>query len=279
MKDKCRPCIVACDVNGTLTGIAKNDYELSQRLLGEFGRRISHHKAVGGQKLFFGTATGLSAQDHIELETQNKLFGAVVSEADFKITSVGAAIAYRQSGRFVIDQRWPQLDNWCRERAMEAVAHRRELQLQDKAVQSPHKISFNVGGVAQGSHSEYVTELKKCLKRHNVHAEIVFSAGYFLDILPEGINKGMALRQVVTALTADSAGGGIPVLPPFILGAGDSMNDCDLLLAANAAVLPSNADSTLRQWARQTIPDKLYQAKAPFAGGVLEGMEYFGVIG
>jgi len=265
-------------------GIAKRDYALSQKLLGEFGQRISHHRATKGRELLFGTATGLSAQDHARLEVQNKLFGAVMSEADFKITSVGAAIAHRRYGRFIIDEDWPQPDNWCRERAMGAIAHRRELQLQDKTVQGPHKISFNVGGVAPGNHGEYVSELEKCLKRHNVHAEIVFSAGYFLDILPAGINKGMALHRVVATLTADGVGrshdSAEPTMQaPFILGAGDTMNDRALLKAANAAVLPSNADAALRQWAQQAIPDKLYQAKTPFAGGVLEGMKYFGVIG
>lgn len=60
---------------------------------------------------------------------------------------------------------------------------------------------------------------------------------------------------------------------------GDSGNDIGLFNVPEArGIIVGNAPPELRQWYEQQGADYHYQAKAACAGGILEGLRYFGLL-
>jgi HAD superfamily hydrolase (TIGR01484 family) len=94
-----------------------------------------------------------------------------------------------------------------------------------------------------------------------------------VDVLPSGGAKDRALGFMRAELG---------VAPDATLYAGDSGNDRAALLSGVLAVLVGNAPRTLADELRREargrgLGERLYLATAPFAHGVLEGCEHFGV--
>jgi HAD superfamily hydrolase (TIGR01484 family) len=94
-----------------------------------------------------------------------------------------------------------------------------------------------------------------------------------IDVLPSGVAKDRALGFMRAELE---------VGPDATLYAGDSGNDRAALLSGVLAVLVGNAPRTLADELRREargrgLGERLYLATAPFAHGVLEGCEHFGV--
>jgi HAD superfamily hydrolase (TIGR01484 family) len=94
-----------------------------------------------------------------------------------------------------------------------------------------------------------------------------------VDVLPRGVAKDRTLRFM-----QDELGAG----PDTTLYAGDSGNDRAALLSGVLAVLvgnapPALADELRREAHERGLGERLYLATAPFAHGVLEGCEHFGV--
>jgi len=68
-----------------------------------------------------------------------------------------------------------------------------------------------------------------------------------------------------------------------VLFAGDSGNDMDALLSDFPAVLVGNADAETRRQVLAGVraggrADRLHQARAPYAAGILEGLEHFAAL-
>ncbi len=91
----------------------------------------------------------------------------------------------------------------------------------------------------------------------------LISHGCYLDVLPNGVNKGWALHRLIKAahLPAER-----------ILTAGDTMNDWAMLTAGLPAVAVGNAEHELLEALPQD--DRIYRAQAHGAAGILEALSH-----
>lgn len=94
--------------------------------------------------------------------------------------------------------------------------------------------------------------------------EIIYSANKFLDVLPNGVNKGTSLTKLV-----DYLGGGADE----VLVAGDTLNDLAMYQCGYRGVVVGNAEQKLTDATLDM--DKVYSAEASGAGGILEALLHF----
>lgn len=269
--------LLACDVDDTQLAVdshSAGERRASAQSLGELCAYIKQARATNQRPLYFGSATGRNLASHKERERQSPAFAAAALMMDFTITAVGSEIHLMQPGKRPSKlSGWPQAPGWNRKRVEGALTERPELTMQPSAAQGEHKVSFDVRGISDNDHEGYVADITGQLAEHRIKAQVLFSGGMFLDILPPGVNKGTALLRTAKAVASshDHAGH-----LPLTIAAGDSMNDRDMLQAADRAILPANAHDSLKRWARSNIASqKLYIARGNFAAGVLEGYRHF----
>ena len=106
--------------------------------------------------------------------------------------------------------------------------------------------------------------VRRLLRARGLKTRLVFSQGKFLDVIPVRASKGLAIRFLALRL-------GLP-LDSFLV-AGDSGNDLEMLVGDTMAVVVGNHKPELEELRGR---DRVYFASAPFAGGVLEGIEHYG---
>jgi len=94
--------------------------------------------------------------------------------------------------------------------------------------------------------------------------DVIYSAGKFLDVLPQQVNKGTTLLRLVSYLNENAEN---------VLVAGDTLNDLEMFTCGFKGVVVGNAEEKL-QAATATVPGILH-AKAEGAGGILEAFEHF----
>lgn len=94
--------------------------------------------------------------------------------------------------------------------------------------------------------------------------DLITSVDKYLDLMPQGVNKGSSLQALISYLNED---------PEDVLVAGDTLNDLSLFQAGFKGVAVSRSEQKLID-AVQGIPDIL-QAEREGAGGILEAMENF----
>lgn len=94
--------------------------------------------------------------------------------------------------------------------------------------------------------------------------DVIYSADKFLDVLPNGINKGTSLTKLVEYLS---------VAQEEVLVAGDTLNDLAMYQCGYKGVVVGNAEDKLTD-ATAGIDD-VYLAGAPGAGGILEAILHF----
>lgn len=125
--------------------------------------------------------------------------------------------------------------------------------------QTPAKASFRVPAAELG-------KVKAALAASGLPHKLVFSGTSDLDLLPPGADKGAAALFLAEKL-------GIP--SQRLVAAGDSGNDLAMFSVASRAIAVGNArDELLTE-----MPDgRSYHARAPHAGGVLEGLIHWGVL-
>jgi hydroxymethylpyrimidine pyrophosphatase-like HAD family hydrolase len=92
----------------------------------------------------------------------------------------------------------------------------------------------------------------------------VYSGGRYLDLLPAGGGKGTAVRYLAARL-------GLPL--EAVLTCGDSGNDREMLTMGCHAATVSNHGPELAD-----LGGALYRARLPYAGGVHEAMQHFGLV-
>ncbi len=265
--------VLVCDIDGTLLSGWSNPGAGDTSLL-RLSSAIHHEKTANPDKLYFGDATGRVIGDHQKLERDNGIFWRATGLMDFKITGVGSEISFRRNGMFELDTDWPKDPDWDYEALEELLSKRPELHIQDEANLGDHKLSFNVKGMSNERHDEYVAYIKKCIADKDLAAEVLFSMGQYLDLLPTGVNKGTALNYVAGKLVMPST------VEVFKIAAGDTMNDKDMLAQADLAILPGNADETLRAWVQTegNIQGRLYTSEQPYAAGIHDGLRAYGIL-
>jgi sucrose-6F-phosphate phosphohydrolase len=182
---------------------------------------------------------------------------------DYLIGGMGTEIERGESGERVASMPLAGYEQylqagWDRERAAELVRGLDAVPHPEK-FQTPFKVSFDIPG------AEAFGVVRQRLAESDLEAKAIFSAGKFLDLIAARAGKGEAIHY----LREQTA-----VPPERVVVAGDSGNDIEMFMAPFRGIVVSNADGDLKRLSGSHI----YKATRPYAGGVLEGLRYWGAL-
>lgn len=237
--------LLVCDIDDTLTG--------NQRTIRELNRFIA-----GRDDVVFGIATGRNLPDAVET-----LKSWSVAEPQFLITSVGTAI-HDNFGRLRENERWKQhiQFRWQPDRVREVLTGLPQLHAQEPEAQTACKISYYCENADQST----ISAIKSVLRKSLLHARVVVSKSYCVDILPVRASKGHALRFLATQWKFDLA---------RIYVAGDSGNDLDMLRGMVKGIVVGNHSDELEVLRGEQTT---YFSVKPSAAGILDGLRHYGLM-
>ncbi len=241
------------DLDHTLVG----DDDALKRL----NQKLSQHRQDYGTKIVY--ATGRSRFSYLNLKTRKQLL-----DPDALIASVGAEI-YHDDGKDVPDAAWS--DNlalgWDRELAVAIAGEYADLIPQEYSEQRPFKVSYLV---TEAAAVEVLPRLKLQLSDRGLSVNLIYSGGKDLDILPCNADKGLAVQFLQQKWGVEKT---------QTVACGDSGNDIALFsVGESRGIIVGNARPELVQWYQENPADYRYLAGAPCAGGILEGLGYFGFL-
>ncbi|MBN1441094.1 MAG: glycosyltransferase, partial [Planctomycetes bacterium] len=237
--------MLICDIDNTLIG--------DRGALRDLLEVIRSTPALG-----FGVATGR----HLEL-TLDVLDEWDVPVPDVLITSVGTEIHYGE--KLARDGGWSRrIDyRWNPEAICDVLRGVPGLVLQPEEMQRRFKISY----FCDPRKAPSIRSLARDLRHRDLPVKLVYSHGQFLDVLPVRASKGLAVRFFAMRWGLE---------PDHILVCGDSGNDVEMLSGETLGVVVGNYSKELE---RLRGRERIYFAGAPYARGILEGMEYYDFLG
>jgi sucrose-phosphate synthase len=147
---------------------------------------------------------------------------------------------------------------WERERIKKLLAQFKFLQYQEDENQREFKISYYTS-----ENPEYLEKVNRALVKNKINANVIFSHGQYLDILPYRASKGKAIRYLAYRWNIPSE---------HILVAGDSGNDSEMLKGDLLGVVVANYSSELEPLKGQK---RIYFAGRKYAGGIVEGIDHY----
>jgi HAD superfamily hydrolase (TIGR01484 family) len=260
--------LLASDLDGTLIPPSREEPRL--REIAELA------DAVGAQGLEVAYITGR----HRELALEG-IEDFQLPYPDLLVCDVGTSVYRRTDRGFVLDEDY-------RERMREALGGTAGEELrgrlegvegltpQEPEKQAEFKVSYYFEPAQE---ADLLAEVRERLGRVGERTKMVASRDPItgtglLDLLPARVAKHRALeylREASGRATDD------------VVYAGDSGNDLDALLSGHPAIVVANAPESLRDDLRREgessgILHRIYFARRPYAGGVVEGCRYFGVL-
>jgi hypothetical protein len=136
-------------------------------------------------------------------------------------------------------------------------------ELVEQPIDAPRRVSYTLAPGAECTIDQAMARAGGRLE--GLAVDLLASADMYLDVLPRGVNKGTTLRRVLHWLGRDDTD---------VVVAGDSLNDLALFETGLNGVVVGDCEPAL---ARRTAHlDGVYQAAAPGAAGILEGLHHFG---
>lgn len=201
----------------------------------------------------FGVATGRTvdaAARHLQK------FG--VPDPDILISSVGAEIYYGPERHFGSGWAAHIAARWDREKIVGLLADLPFLKYQKEEAQREFKISYDMD-----PGKDRLAEIHRRLTNAKCRYTLIYSHEKYLDILPFRASKGKAIRFI-------SYQWDIP-LKQFLV-CGDSGNDEEMLRGETRGAVVGNYHPELEGLKGQR---KIYFAKKPLAGGILEAIRYY----
>ncbi|NIP72746.1 MAG: HAD-IIB family hydrolase [Gammaproteobacteria bacterium] len=238
--------ILVSDLDNTLLG----DGQALQALLEQLGRT--------DDRIGFGVATGRPLDSALKALKQ---WG--VPRPDLLITGVGTQLHYGHG--MVEDKGWLRhIDyQWKPDALREAMCDVPGIKLQPKGEQLPFKISYFVDPGRLPS----VREIRRHLRRLDLHAKLIYSHDAFLDVLPVRASMGLAIRHIAWTWN---------IAAEALLVAGDSGNDEEMLSGNTLGVVVGNHARELEHLRGRS---RVYFADGCYAWGVLEGIEHYDFFG
>lgn len=212
-----------------------------------------------GIGLAFATGRHLASIQHFYAEH------GLRRRADVCICMVGTDVYFRDDAGegYVLDRDWHARirAGWDREAVAQLVGRLPDVVPQEAEWQSPFKLSYYL----DSPYPQRLAELEARLRAAGLRAKIVFSADRFLDVLPSRAGKGAAVRRVAERC-------GLP--PEGVITCGDTGNDLDMMRSGLGfrAIAVGNAAPELKALRAPHV----YHAAAPYAAGILEGLEHYG---
>ncbi len=227
------------------------------------GDQQSLHELLGllraeRKTTIFGIATGRRLDDALATMTQHR-----IPRPDVLITSQGTEIHYSSS--LTEDTAWQRHINynWNPQIIRDLLKDIPGLKLQPKLNQSQFKISYFINPEICRP-----KEIRQILLRNEQVAQIIYSFGQFIDILPVRASKGLALRWC-----ADQSG--------FELGktlvAGVTGADIDMLLGNTLGTVVDNRH--LEELSGLSNIDRIYFSSHAHAAGILEAIRHYHFFG
>lgn len=231
--------------------------DLDQSLLGDpealkkFGELLKANR----KRLTFGIAAGCRIDSALSVMRE---FG--IPRPDVLISSLGTRIHYGPS--LSEDDRWARhIDHhWSRQRILDTLIDQPGIELQDKSKQSAYKISYNY----DPKRAMTVEEIISLLHQQEITANVLYSFGQYIDVIPARASKGKALRYV--ALRLD-----IPL--GQILVAGGSGADEDMMRGNTLAVVVANRHG--EELSQLVDQERIYFSRKPHAHGILDAIEHY----
>jgi sucrose-6F-phosphate phosphohydrolase len=244
-----KPFLFVTDLDHTLVGDDRAMHDLNQQL--------EQHRQQFGTKLVY--STGRSLTSYRQLIAEKSLL-----PPDILICAVGTEIYHQDSEE--PDSIWFQKLSvgWHRDVVATSAARFVDLIPQPDSEQRPFKVSYFLSEQAA---VEVIPDLESLLEEQGIEAQVIFSGGKDLDILPRQANKGMAMSFVRQFLEFE---------PARTVACGDSGNDVALFRdRPERGIIVGNARPELLQWHRANPNPNRYLALAECAGGILEGLQHF----
>ncbi len=235
--------LIASDIDHTLLG--------DDNALEEFIKILE----MTDSKVGFAVATGRTVESAFSVLKENN-----VPYPDIIISSVGAEIYYNYHGKLIYSTGWDAhiKHQWNREKIRGVLSSFSFLQYQEEATQRKYKISYYTSDVP-----ENIEKVKSTLIKNKIKANVIFSHGQYLDILPYRASKGKAIRYLAYRWN---------ILYEKILVAGDSGNDSEMLKGDLLGVVVANYSPELEELKGQS---RIYFAKRKYAGGIIDGIEHY----
>jgi len=235
--------LIVSDIDYTLIG---NDEKLN-----EFKNQLK----TLPNKVGFAVATGRTVSSAFDVLNENE-----VPLPDVIISSVGSEIYYNYRGRLVYSKGWDAhiSHQWKRQAIVGLLSKLDFLEIQEEETQRKFKISYYTS-----DDPGYIPEIKQLLMKNKIKANIIFSHGQYLDILPYRASKGKAIRYLAYRWN---------LLYDNILVAGDSGNDEEMLKGELLGVVVANHSPELENLKGQK---KVYFSSQEFAGGIIDGIQHY----
>ncbi|MBD2532415.1 sucrose-phosphate phosphatase [Nostoc flagelliforme FACHB-838] len=228
--------------------------------LPELNQLLSQHRQKFGTKIVY--STGRSPVLYKELQTQKNLL-----QPDAVVLSVGTEIYLDDTD--TADSGWSEIlsPGWDREAVLSITKKYRGLVRQPDSEQRPFKVSFFL---EQEASVNLLSQLEAELQKYKLNVKLIYSSGIDLDIVPHSSDKGQAMQflRQKWKFAAEQT-----------VVCGDSGNDIALFAVGNErGIIVGNARKELLQWHNEHPAEHRYLAKGFCAGGIIEGLNYFGLL-
>lgn len=233
--------MIITDLDNTLTG--------DDAALDDFKSLIADRSDIG-----FCIATGRRLDSALEMIEQLGL-----RQPDVIDTSAGTELHY--GSKLTPDYSWQKqiAHDWKPDRIVEVLDAINGVYRQSDEHQSAYKLSYNLDPAV----APKITEIKRLLRCAGLRAQVVFSLGMYLDIIPVRGGSGNSIRHLVWKWGFD---------PDHLLVAGDSGNDSGMLLGQTLGVVVGNHSKELNRLKNRP---RIYFAQGHHARGIIEGIEYY----
>ncbi len=231
--------------------------DLDQNLLGDpasleqFMRLIRENRKC----VSFGVATGRNLESALIMIRRNRM-----PQPDVLITSLGTEIYYAPN--LIGDAAWNRhIDHlWNPKTIKHIISELSGIRPQPKREQSKYKLSYYIDPKIAPDKDE----ITRLLHQHEQTANVVFSFGQYLDIIPIRASKGLALRWFAEQWD-------IPL--ENILAAGGSGADEDMMRGNTQAVVVANRHE--EELSELADIEKIYFSGSPYASGIMEAIEHY----
>lgn len=230
--------------------------DIDNTLIGEDNSRINQLASIliqNRERIGFGIATGRTVDSAVKILEK---YG--MPQPDIIISSVGSEIYYGPNLQF--GQGWAThiAHQWQRDKVVSLLKDFDFLTYQEEETQREFKISYYMK-----PGKERLAKIHDRLTRNRCRYNLIYSHDQYLDILPSRASKGKAIRYLSYKWV-------IPL--GHFLVCGDSGNDEEMLRGEPRGVVVGNYSHELE---RLKDSRRVYFAKAPCAGGILEGLAHY----
>lgn len=177
---------------------------------------------------------------------------------DAVVANVGSEVRLYPCGRPLEEWSHRWRTRWQLDEVRSLLDRELGLNLQPPQCQSDFKRSYTVYDADEG----WLAQVRDRLREKRIAAELVYSSGRDLDVLPMGVSKGTAIEFLAQSWQIPKT---------HVLVAGDSGNDLSMFQQGYRGVVVANAQMELADASGPHI----YHARRQFADGVIEGFEYW----